>query len=272
MRLLDFPVPSTRIIVFRSWPIWCSYVSLLLLTGAQPACGGQASCTPTTLFSNLDGLAVAKVRRAFHDDGITYGDTCDHFGVRAAGTAQSNGAALGLIVLDEKDDLLAIVVTHSSLRNDNCGGGCCGGFFLGLGAEEGHLDAHVGKDARVQLEKGDAHFDGGFLAVGGRDDGAHAAGNLPVGIGIEDGSDGLTVLHARDVGFVDVDFDFVGVHVHNGGDAGTRETTARGNGRDHFADLGVFGDDNTGVGSADSAIVDGLLGFLDARLGADDLG
>src|SRR5712692_9694911 len=248
MRLLDFPVPSTRIIVFRSWPIWCSYVTLLLLTGAQPACGGQACCTPTTLFSNLDGLAVAKVRRAFHYDGITCGDTCDHFGVRAVGTAQSNGAALGLIVLDEKDDLLAIIVTHSALRNDNCGGGCCGGFFLGLGATEGHLDAHVGKDARVQLEKGDAHFDGGFLAVGGRDDGAHAAGNLPVGIGIEDSGDRLTVLYARDVGFVGVDFDFVGVHVHDGGDAGSREATTGGNRGDHFADLRILGDDNAGGG------------------------
>src|SRR5260370_15924572 len=151
MRLLDFPVPSTRIIVFRSWRGCCSYVPLLLLTGAQPACGGQACCALTTLFSNLDGLAVAKVGGALHDDGITCGDSGDHFGVRAAGTAQSNGAALGLIVLDEKDDLLAIFVTHSALRNDNCGGGCCGGFFLGLGAEEGQLDAPVGKDSRVLL-------------------------------------------------------------------------------------------------------------------------
>src|SRR5260370_41034183 len=151
MRLLDFPVPSTRIIVFRSWLLVPLRRFATANKGAARLRWAGNAAPLQTLFSNLDGLAVAKVGGALHDDGITCGDSGDHFGVRAAGTAQSNGAALGLIVLDEKDDLLAIFVTHSALRNDNCGGGCCGGFFLGLGAEEGQLDAPVGKDSRVLL-------------------------------------------------------------------------------------------------------------------------
>src|SRR5260221_10928644 len=60
-----------------------------------------------------------------------------------------------------------------------------------------------------------SHLHGGFLAIRGGNDGADAARNFPIGVGIEDGGDGLTVLHARDVGLVDVDFNFVGVHIRS---------------------------------------------------------
>src|ERR1700676_4182215 len=156
-------------------------------------------------------------------------------------------------------------------NNDSGNRGSARRFFLRLGAEESDFDAHVGEDARVEFEEGDAHFDGGFLAVGGRDDGAHAARNLPVGIGVENGVNGLAGMDASDVGFVDVDFDFVGVHVHDGGDAGAGEAAAGGDGGNHFADLGVFGDDDTGVRSTNGAIVDGLLCLLNAGFSADDL-
>jgi len=56
-----------------------------------------------------------------------------------------------------------------------------------------------------------------------------------------------------------------------GGDAGASETAARGHGRNHFADLRVLGDDDAGVGSADGAIVDGLLGLVDSHFSAGDL-
>src|SRR6202035_4769732 len=110
------------------------------------------------------------------------------------------------------------------------------------GAEEGHLDAHVGQDARIQLQKRDADLHRSLLTVGGRNDGADFAGDFPIWIGIQDGVDRLAVLNAGDVRLVDVDFDLVRVHVDDRGDAGTSEPTARGNRRDHFADLSVFGD------------------------------
>src|SRR5260370_34786788 len=118
------------------------------------------------------------------------------------------------------------------------------------------------ENAGIELEKGDTHFDGGLLAVGAGNDSAHAAGNLPVGISIGPGGDGLAGLHAGDIGFVDIDFDLVGLHVHDGGDTGAGETSARGIRRDHLADLRVLGDDYAGVGSADRAIVDSLLGLV----------
>src|SRR4029077_5449128 len=46
---------------------------------------------------------------------------------------------------------------------------------------------------------------------------------------------------------------------------------AGGNGGDHFADLGVFGNDNAGEGSANGAVVNRLLGFLNASLRAGHL-
>src|SRR6266481_1656532 len=102
-------------------------------------------------------------------------------------------------------------------------------------------------------------------------DGANAAGDFPIGIGVEDSGNGLAGLHARDVRLVDVDFNFVGVHVDDGGDAGAGKAAACGIGRDHFAYLSVFGDDDAAIRRADSAVVDGLLRLLDACLRADDL-
>src|SRR5579864_8530150 len=149
---------------------------------------GAAVLRPYLLLSDLDGLAVAKIWRTFDDDGIARSDSGDYFSVGAASTAQSDGASLGFVIFDEEDDFLAVFFMYRALWNDD-GGARGRGFFHGLVAEKGDLDAHVGKDARVELEEGDAHLDGGFLAIGGRDDGAHAAGDLPIGIGIEDGSD-----------------------------------------------------------------------------------
>ena len=52
-------------------------------------------------------------------------------------------------------------------------------------AEKRDLDAHVGKDARVELVEGDAHLHGRLLPVGGRDGGDHVRRDLPVGVGVE---------------------------------------------------------------------------------------
>ena len=92
------------------------------------------------------------------------------------------------------------------------------------------------------------------------------------GVGVKNGVDRLTVFYASNVGLVDVDFDFVGLHVHDSGDAGACEAAARGNGGDHFSDLSVFGNDDPREGRLDRAIVDGLLGYLYARLGSSNLG
>src|SRR6185369_7362011 len=112
---------------------------------------------------------------------------------------------------------------------------------------------------------------GSLLTVGGRNDGPNLAGNFPVRIGVKNGIDGLAVLHAGDVGLVYVDFDLIRIHVHDGGDAGTSESAARGNWRDHFSDLRVFGNDDAGEGCPNGAVVDGLLGLGNSSIGGGDL-
>src|SRR6516165_6525971 len=52
---------------------------------------------------------------------------------------------------------------------------------------EGHLDGHVGKDARVLFLELDAHLDGGLFTVGRRHDGDDRGGDGPVRIRVEHG-------------------------------------------------------------------------------------
>ena len=75
-------------------------------------------------------------------------------------------------------------------------------------------------------------------------------GKITVRIGVENGIDALILFDLGNVGFADIHFDFVGVKVDDGGDAGARKAAARRNGRDHFANLGVFGNRNAGEGGA----------------------
>src|SRR5260370_20942472 len=73
----------------------------------------------------------------------------------------------------------------------------------------------------------------------------------------------LAVFDARDVRLVDVDFDFIRMHVHNRGYARARKAATRGIGRNHLADLGVLAHDNAGERSANGPIVHRLLGDAD---------
>ena len=59
------------------------------------------------------------------------------------------------------------------------------------GLLESHLDAHVRQDARVQFIEPDAHFDGGPLAVRGGMMAITWAGDIPVGVGVQRGLNGL---------------------------------------------------------------------------------
>src|SRR3989449_2273934 len=140
-----------------------------------------------------------------------------------------------------------------------------------LVAEEGHLHPHVGQDARVELVEGRAHLHGGLLPVRSGNQGADLAGDLPVGIGVEDGGDGLSVTDPRDVRLVHVHLDLERGHVHEGGDARAREAAARGDGGHHLPALGVLGDHDAGKGRPHDAVVDVLLGHLDPRVGRADL-
>src|SRR5260370_16579951 len=81
----------------------------------------------------------------------------------------------------------------------------------------------------------------------------------------------LAVFDARDVRLVDVDFDFIRMHVHNRGYARARKAATRGIGRNHLADVGVLGDDNAGERCANGAIVHRLLGDADTGFGGSYL-
>ena len=139
--------------------------------------------------------------------------------------------------------------------------------------EESDLHAHVWENEIVflQVSDGDAYFDGGLLAVRRGDDGSHLCGERLVRMRIQRRSD---LLPGRDlcyVGFVDVHFNLVGMHVHDRGDSRARKSAARGDGRNHLSDLGIFRNHNAGEGGADGAIVHRLLRYADTSLGGSHL-
>jgi len=61
------------------------------------------------------------------------------------------------------------------------------------------------------------------------------------------------------------------MHIHNRRNARARKAAACGIGRNHFANLSVFGNHDARKGRADGAIVHGLLGYGDARFGRGHL-
>ena len=149
-------------------------------------------------------------------------------------------------------------------------------FVLWLGFlffEERDFNAHVGKNEIVffQVWNADADFDGGLLPIGRRDNRADSCGKRPVRVSVKSRSNFLFRFDARDIGFVDVDFDLVRMHIDDRGNAGTSETASGRDGRDHLADLSILGDHDTRKRCADGAIVHGLLGFADACFGAEYL-
>ena len=127
-----------------------------------------------------------------------------------------------------------------------------------------HAHAHVRHDARVLRLERDAHLHGGLAAVGGRDDGDHLAGDLPVRIGVQRRLHRLPGRDAVDEGLVDVHLDLERVHVHDGADAGAREAAARRDRRDHLAGLRRLGDDHAAERRADHGVVELHLGHATA--------
>ena len=136
------------------------YFTLLIATTVWPSCRSGGPLTTTA------SPAV---------------EASDDFGVGAARAAQRDGAALDAIVFHQENDFLAAVVAHGVSAEYELGrwSALPSAFFSGSCAEEGDLDAHVGQDARIELEERNAHFHGGLLAIGGGNDGAHAGWEFP---------------------------------------------------------------------------------------------
>ena len=103
--------------------------------------------------------------------------------------------------------------------------------------------------------------------------------DAPVGIGIEAGLDALARCDAADLALIDVDLDLQRFHVDQGGHTRAGKSAAGGGWRQDFADLGVFGDDNTGEGRAHDMALDQVLlagdhdgGSLTIGAGGGELG
>ena len=112
--------------------------------------------------------------------------------------------------------------------------------FSLLFLQESHLDAHIGKNEIFQLVEGDAHLHGRLLTIRSGDNGTHLSVEFSVGIGIKSCLYPLAGRHAGNIGFVDVHFDLIRLHVNDGGDAGSRESAASGNRRNHLTQLRVL--------------------------------
>src|SRR5581483_2237892 len=175
-------------------------------------------------------------------------------------------AALGPRVLNDEHNVMTVLIAQGGLGDAH-------GMFgrRRAGFAEGDLHAHLGQDARVQLVEADADLDGGFLAIGGGDDGDDFARDFPIGIGVERGFDRLIGFDAVDVAFVDVNLDFERAHVHNGSDAGAGESAAGGHGRNHLAGLGVLGGDDAVERRTNDEIVHLLLPHGHGALGNRDI-
>ncbi len=109
------------------------------------------------------------------------------------------------------------------------------------------------------------------MTISGGDDGADLRIVRIVGKSVQRGFHQLPFLNPCYIGFVHVHFDLVGFHVHDGGDARARESAAGRVGRDHFADLSVFGHHDARKGCANGAIIHRLLGHRDTRFGGSHL-
>ena len=94
---------------------------------------------------------------------------------------------------------------------------------------------------------------------------------MPIRVGVEDRVDILSGGDARDIAFVDVDFDLERVHVDDGADAGAREAAARGDGRDHLAGLGVLRDGDAAERRANDVVGQRRLLHLGLLLGDANL-
>src|SRR5277367_4854530 len=100
-----------------------------------------------------------QIRRTIYDHGVSDHEAGGDFGVRTTSAAQSDCAALEAIIFHEKYDLFSAVVVDGALRDERQRhGGLRARFFLALVTKEGDLDAHVGKNSRVELVKRDADF------------------------------------------------------------------------------------------------------------------
>ena len=80
------------------------------------------------------------------------------------------------------------------------------------------------------------------------------AGNFPGRISVQGRHDILTRLHAVDVGFIDVNFDFQRRHIDDRTDSGAREPATSGNRGNHFSRLGILGYDNPRKGRPDDGV------------------
>ncbi len=125
--------------------------SLVVLLG-RFAPGYSGAGPLQTLFSDRDGLAVAKIFRAFDHHGVSDADARDDFGVGAATAAKSYRAALSFVVFHKEDDLFAIFIMHCALGNQDGGGVGARCPFL-FGAEESYFDSHIRQNARVKFKE-----------------------------------------------------------------------------------------------------------------------
>src|SRR4051812_32651562 len=191
------------------------------------------------------------------------------FLIAAARRAYRHCPTLHLLIFDYEDHRLAALLLNSGYGNYHTRyGGLLPLWFV---AQEADLHAHIGQDARIQLVKADADLHRRFLAVGSRGYGAHVRRNLPVGIGIKHRCNRHAWPHARDIGFVDVNFDLVGIHINDGGNPSAREATTGRNWANHFAALSVLRNHYAVEWRAHYGVVQILLRHLNAALGGADL-
>src|SRR2546427_398474 len=187
--------------------------------------------------------------------------------------AQVDGTAFDFSIADQENERAIRVGAHRALGDERHRLRplvfalvlCCRLLIL----QKSDFHAHVRQNKVVffQIDDGNAHFDGGLLAVGGGNDGANFRGNGFVRVGVQRRGNLLAVYDARDVRLVDVHFNFVRTHVHNRGNACPREPAAGRIWGHHLAHLSVLGNDNPRKWCANRAIVHRLLGDANTRFG-----
>src|SRR6266851_6997229 len=173
------------------------------------------------LLTDFNFFTIVQTFRPLDDQGVAGRDARKDRHVRAAIHTQAHGPALDFSIANQENKGSIRIGAYRALRDEGHG---LRSFVFGLVFCDGllvfqksNLHTHVRQNEIVffQVNNRDADFDRGLLAVGRGNDGSNLSGKRLVRVSIQSRRDLLAVSDPRNVGLVDVDFDFVGFHVHD---------------------------------------------------------
>ncbi len=133
-----------------------------------------------------------------------------------------NGTPLDTIAVDHEHHVGAVIASHCLSRYDY--DSLASLFILfRLIFPKRDFDAHIGKNAGIELLEADANTHRGPIPIRRGDDGDDVTRDFPIRVRVQSRLDFLSRANSINVALVDVDFDFERFHIDDGTNSGTRE-------------------------------------------------